>query len=98
VLLRTVGSDIPVVSDVQSELASGGRVTFSWADPGIADGDRYQITVTDEGIVSTPSLQEAAVFVVDADPGDTVCVVVTVNRNGTPGTPSAEKCVDVAEG
>jgi len=98
VLLRAVGSDIPVVSDVQAELQSGGRVTFSWADPGITEGDRYQITVTDEGIVSTPSLQEAAAFVVDADPGDAVCVVVTVNRNGTPGTPSAEKCVDVAEG
>lgn len=98
VLLRTVGSDIPAVSDVEAELASGGRVTFSWADPGIAEGDLYQITVTDEGIVSTPSLQEASRFVVDADPGDTVCVTVSVNRNGTPGAASAEKCVDVAEG
>jgi hypothetical protein len=35
---------------------------------------------------------------VDAEPGDTVCVTVTVNRNGTSGVASAEKCVDVAEG
>lgn len=98
VLLRTVGSGIPVVSDVQAQLESAGRVTFSWADPGLAEGDRYQITVTDEGIVSTPSLQEAPRFVVDAEPGDTVCVTVTVNRNGTSGVASAEKCVDVAEG
>lgn len=98
VLLRTVGSDIPVVSDVQAEPGSGGRVVFTWDDPGIAQGDSYQISVSDDGAVSTPSLQETPRFVVDAEPGATVCLTVTVNRNGTPGAASAEKCVDVAEG
>ncbi|AYF98831.1 serine/threonine-protein kinase [Protaetiibacter intestinalis] len=98
VLLRTVGGGIPVVSDIEAELDSGGRVEFSWPDPGIDDGDLYQVTVTDEGVPSAPTVQEAPRFVVDADPGDTVCVTVTVNRNGTSGAPSAEKCVDAAEG
>lgn len=98
VLIRAVGTDVPVVSDIGAELASGGSVTFSWSDPGLIEGDRYQISVSDDGIVAAPTLQETPLFVVDAEPGDTVCVVVTVNRNGTPGAPSAEKCVDVTEG
>ncbi|MFT4029096.1 MAG: serine/threonine-protein kinase [Protaetiibacter sp.] len=97
VLLRTVGADIPTVSDIRSEQDSGGRVEFSWADPGLEDGDRYQITVTDEGVASTPALQSSNRFVVDADPGDTVCLSVVVNRNGTQGASSAEKCVDIEE-
>jgi serine/threonine protein kinase len=96
VLLRTVGDGIPVVSDIEAEIGSGGRVDFSWPDPGLDEGDRYQITVTDDGIASSPALQSANRFVVDADPGDTVCLSVVVNRNGTPGATSAEKCVDIA--
>ncbi|QEO10354.1 serine/threonine-protein kinase [Protaetiibacter larvae] len=97
VIVRSLGDGIPVVSDIAAQVGSGGRVEFSWSDPGLADGDRYQITVTDQGVVSTPSLQEAPRFVVDADPGDSVCVTVTVNRNGSTGGASSEKCVDVAE-
>jgi hypothetical protein len=98
VLLRTMGDSIPVVSDIQAQLQSEGRVEFSWSDPGIVDGDRYQIQVTQDGIASTPALQEANRFVVDADPGDMVCVSVAVNRNGTSGAASAQKCVDAVGG
>lgn len=98
VLLRTVGDGIPVVSDIRAELGGQGRVEFSWPDPGVADGDRYQLTLTEDGIASNPALQESTRFVVDADPGDTVCLSVVVNRNGTLGAPSAEKCVDVTGG
>jgi serine/threonine protein kinase len=98
VLLRAVGDGIPVVSDIRADVGDAGRVEFSWSDPGIAAGDRYQITVTEDGVASTPALQESTRFVVDADPGDTVCLAVLVNRNGTAGAASAEKCVDVTEG
>ena len=98
VLVRSVGDGIPVVTDIQAELGDDGRVDFSWPDPGLADGDRYQITVSADGIASTPALQESTRFVVDADPGETVCLSVVVNRNGTSGAASAEKCVDVTGG
>lgn len=97
VLLRSVGDGIPVVSDIEADVGDGGRVEFSWPDPGLAAGDRYQITVTADGVASTPALQESTRFVVDADPGDTVCLSVLVNRNGTSGAASAEKCVDATE-
>lgn len=98
VLVRAVGDGVPVVSDIQAELQDDGRVEFSWRDPGLVAGDRYQISVTDDGVASTPALQEANRFVVDADPGDAVCLSVAVNRNGTTGTASAQKCVDAAGG
>jgi hypothetical protein len=98
VLLRGVDGSIPVVSDIHADLGSDARVEFSWNDPGLSLGDRYQITVTADGVPSTPALQESTRFVVDADPGDTVCLSVLVNRNGTLGATSAEKCVDATEG
>ena len=98
VLVRALGEGIPTVSDIRAELGDAGLVEFSWRDPGILEGDRYQITVTEDGIASTPALQEAARFVVDADPGSTVCLTVSVNRNGTTGPASAQKCVDAVGG
>jgi len=92
VLLRaTADNGIPVVSDITAT-QDGTIVEFSWPDPGLRDGDLYEVEVGGrlEGIQANPR------FVVDADPGETVCITVTVNRDGKPGTPSAEKCVDVA--
>ncbi len=97
VLLRTVGGGIPVVSGIEAQLSAGGRIEFSWPDPGVAGGDRYQITVSENGVAQTPSLQESTRFIVDAGGGDTICLSVAVNRNGTVGDASAEKCVDVTE-
>ncbi|HEU0207148.1 MAG TPA: serine/threonine-protein kinase [Pseudolysinimonas sp.] len=93
--LRVVsgGTAIPVVSDISASL-SGSTVHFSWQDPGLAANDRYQIQVTG----GTSSIQLTPRFVVDATPGDHVCITVAVNRDGKIGDSSAEKCVDVPHG
>src|SRR6185369_16638788 len=78
VLVRTAAGDgIPTVSDI-SAVEENGTVEFSWADPGIADGDRYQIEMRD----GSPSIQSSPRFVVDARAGETVCITVLVNRDG----------------
>ena len=93
VLLRASGDDgIPVVTDI-SATQSEGSVEFAWPDPGITDGDLYEIEVG--GIRTATQAQPR--FVVDTDPGETVCLAVTVNRQGESGTQSAAKCVDVAD-
>jgi hypothetical protein len=87
------GGGIPSVADI-SATRSGSSLTFRWKDPGLAEGDRYQIQV----VGGTSSIQLSPQFVVDATPGQTVCLTVSVNRDGKTGTPSAEKCVDVTNG
>jgi tRNA A-37 threonylcarbamoyl transferase component Bud32 len=87
------GSAIPVVTDISASL-SGDTVHFSWQDPGLASTDRYQIQVTG----GTSSIQLTPRFVVDASPGDHVCISVAVNRDGKIGDSSTEKCVDVPHG
>jgi serine/threonine protein kinase len=93
VLLRAAGDDgIPTVTDI-SATETGGAVEFRWPDPGLEEGDRYQVQIRDgEG-----GIQASPLFRVDADAGDTVCITVTVNRNGKTGDPSTEKCIDVLE-
>jgi len=94
VLVRTAAADgIPKVTDI-SAVEDGGTVEFSWDDPGIADGDRYQIELRG----GSPSIQSSPRFVVDARAGETVCITVRINRDGKTGDPSTEKCVDVIEG
>jgi len=82
---------IPVVTNVQSNVQDAGTVVFSWADPGIGPDDSYQISTADGGT----SIQRSSEFTVAAEPGETVCITVRVNRDGTVGDPSGEKCVDV---
>ena len=93
VLLRAAGDNgIPTVTDI-SATENGGIVEFRWPDPGLEDGDRYQVQIRDgEG-----GIQASPLFRVDANAGDTVCIIVTVNRNGKTGAPSTEKCIDVLE-
>lgn len=98
VLLRAVGNEIPRVSAIEAALGTNGRVEFSWPDPGISASDRYQLTVTEDGVPSQPALQSAPLFVIDAEPGDTICLTVAVNRDGMTGESSAPKCVDAVEG
>ena len=65
VLLRASTDDgIPVVTDISATLGDG-TVEFSWPDPGLGDGDLYEIEVggVREGIQASPR------FVVDADAG-----------------------------
>lgn len=83
---------IPVVTDIAAT-QDDGSVEFSWRDPGLADGDLYEIEVG--GIRTATQAQPR--FVVDAIPGEAVCLAVTVNRQGKTGEQSAEKCVDVPD-
>jgi hypothetical protein len=93
VLWRASADDgIPVVTDI-SATQEDGSVEFSWPDPGLAEGDLYEIEV---GGIRTAT-QSQPRFVVDTTPGDTVCLAVTVNRQGKAGEQSAEKCVDVPD-
>lgn len=79
---------LPRVTDVRAEVA-GPEVTFSWDDPGLIDGDSYHVRL-DNG---TPALQRRAEFAVVAEPGQRVCIVVRVAREGRIGPASAERCV-----
>jgi hypothetical protein len=85
--------DIPTVRNIAGH-ASGPTIDFEWSDPGLQQGDAYQVQVGD----AAPSVQRAREFRVDASDGDQVCITVTVNRDGKAGEPSAQKCVDPGEG
>ncbi|CAN5318770.1 hypothetical protein BH11ACT4_BH11ACT4_22660 [soil metagenome] len=91
VLVRAGSSDIPTVSDIAATV-SDGTVTFTWKDPGVKSTDSYQIATG----AGQPAVQQRdSSFVVDAKPGQRVCVTVTINREGKTGSPSSEKCADV---
>ncbi len=90
VFLRGDSGDIPVVSDITGSVR-GGSVEFRWSDPGLAPTDSYQIETQDGG----SSLQRQTAFSVDAAPGTRACITVLVNRDGTTGERSGQKCVDV---
>jgi hypothetical protein len=81
---------IPVVANITA-VAANGTVDFSWQDPGITSEDAYSIS-TGGG---SASVQRSSAFTVATQPGERVCITVTVTREGTTGSPSGEKCVDV---
>jgi hypothetical protein len=87
VLIRANSSDIPTVTDIAAEERSG-RIEFSWPDPGLQQGDSYEIE-TDDG---ETSLQSASSYAVDGDPGERLCITVAVNRAGVTGPSSNLKC------
>jgi hypothetical protein len=89
-LIQAADNEIPVVTDV-SATVTGSSVYFAWDDPGLAAGDAYQVQISD----GEPSIQRSPSFTVNAEPGDRVCITVTVNREGRTGAESAEKCADV---
>ena len=89
VLVTQAGTDIPLVSDVDGALRSG-TIVFSWADPGVRDGDTFVVTLRS----GQSSIQRGTEFRVDPQGQSRVCVTVTVNRDGKLGAPSGEKCVD----
>jgi len=88
-LLGADRNEIPRVTDIAAILTPHS-VRFSWNDPGIRSGDQYQIATRD----GAASIQQLPEFTVDARNGDRVCITVTVNREGTIGPASSEKCVD----
>jgi hypothetical protein len=92
VLIRSTSGEIPVVQDIQASV-SGENVEFSWPDPGIGADDSYQVEINGGSL----SVQKTASFPYSAQPGERVCLIVTVNQGGKLGAPSAQKCVDVEE-
>ncbi|GAA1442384.1 serine/threonine-protein kinase [Leifsonia poae] len=89
----SANSEIPTVRDLSGRVSSE-TIVFTWSDPGLQADDTYQVAVGDQ----PPSVQHATEFRVDAKPGETVCVTVTVNRDGKTGQPSGQKCVERAAG
>ncbi|MGR2753148.1 serine/threonine-protein kinase [Agromyces arachidis] len=81
---------IPVVVDVRAEVA-GPNVVFTWDDPGLRQGDVYVVRI--EGNERPPQRETSAAVVAESD--GPVCASVTVSRDGRPGAPSAERCVEV---
>ena len=92
-LVQRNAADIPVVSEIAGRLRSG-TVVFTWSDPGLRPGDNYVVTLR----TGEESRQKGTEFSVDATGRANVCLTVTVNREGKPGEPSGEKCVETAEG
>lgn len=92
VLIRSGSSDdIPTVTDIDA-VVTDDIVEFTWEDPGLVTTDSYQISTSD----GAPDVQQRdASFVVDAEPGDRVCITVTVNREGKTGAASGEKCAEI---
>ncbi len=91
VLVRAAPSDIPTVSTIETTV-TGNTVEFTWTDPGLAPTDTFQVITSD----GAPAVQQRDTsFVVDAEPGDRVCITVAVNREAKTGSSSGEKCADV---
>jgi hypothetical protein len=84
------GRDLPRVSNVEAVL-DGSTVVFSWNDPGLDDGDTYQVQVAG----GVEAFQRTMQFSVAATAGDRVCVTVRVARDGRLGAASDEKCAEV---
>lgn len=92
VLIQSGTSTIPTVEGIQAA-QSQDSIEFSWQDPGISPDDRYQITTPDGETV----IQESPSFVVNAQPGERACITVSVNRSGSTGPASSQKCVVFSE-
>lgn len=92
VLVRSGTGAIPTVSNIEASQRSNS-IEFSWKDPGLGSDDTYQITTLD----GVSSIQSSPAFVMDVSPGDRTCIVVRVNRSGTPGPPSKQKCMVLPE-
>jgi len=87
VLVRTNSANVPAVTDIQAK-EGDGHIEFSWPDPGLQDGDSYQIETSD----GENSIQQSPSFTIDGDEGERICITVTVNRAGTTGSASNSKC------
>ena len=92
VLIRSGSDTIPTVADIQATQTQDS-IEFSWPDPGMLTEDSYQISTPD----GQTSIQRSPSFVVDAQPGDRICITVSVNRAGSTGPPSNQKCVVFSE-
>jgi tRNA A-37 threonylcarbamoyl transferase component Bud32 len=90
VLVRANSNDIPTVANISANVI-GDNITFEWNNPGVGTDDAYQVSINGGG----QSVQSQPTFVVDATPGDHVCITVRVTRDGRLGDESNPKCVDI---
>ncbi|MDI2097488.1 serine/threonine-protein kinase [Klugiella sp. YN-L-19] len=91
-LIRAKPGEIPRVANIGAE-RSADSVRFNWADPGMTNADQYSVHLGD----NPPVMQRTNEFIVDAQPGERVCLMVVVNRDGRNGEPSDQKCVELPE-
>ena len=85
------GIDTPLVSTVSSVSRADVRAEALAARKGPVT-DSYQVEINGGSV----SVQTSEVFQYQAEAGDNVCIIVTVNQGAQLGTPSSPKCVDVA--
>jgi len=85
--IQVAEGTLPSVSNVDA-VREGSTVVFSWNDPGIAEGDTYQVEVAG----GATALQRSTEYAVAATDNETVCITVSVARDGRVGEPSDEKC------
>ncbi|KRF31044.1 serine/threonine protein kinase [Yonghaparkia sp. Soil809] len=89
-MLALRGEDeIPRVTGIQAA-QDGGTIVFTWADPGLAEGDSFRVQVADAG----QTVQRETEFAVAVDPGERACITVRVVREGRVGDASGEKCAE----
>lgn len=88
--IQTAEGELPGVSNVDAT-QEGSTILFSWRDPGLAEGDAYQVQVSG----GATTLQRTPEYAVAAVEGETVCVTVRVTREGRVGPASDEKCAVV---
>lgn len=81
---------IPQVGSIRPDL-SNGTVTFRWDDPGLVEGDTYQVRVTGAGGSIDLTTQSSTNYTV-ATEGGRVCITVTVLRGAVTGQPSGSAC------
>ncbi|MGO3886355.1 MAG: hypothetical protein ACTJHU_08660 [Mycetocola sp.] len=90
-LLR--GGAPPSVGTITSQV-DGAVARFEWTDPGIEQGDRY-LVVIDSG---DSRVQDETSIVIDAVPGQDLCLTVQVQRGDEVSAESPESCVGIAAG
>lgn len=81
---------IPQVGSIRTETAEG-TVSFRWDDPGLVDGDSYQVRVTGDSGNIDLTTQSATNYTVSSENGR-VCLTVTVLRGALSGQPSGSAC------
>lgn len=92
VLLLRSGGAPPAVGELEWS-QQDGTITFSWVDPGLAEGDVYVVSIDGE----PKPAQRAPAIVVEVAEGERVCASVRVVRDGRAGEPSAESCAVAGE-